>query len=448
MKDEGDRLDKKIGLFRYSLIADLLHLPRGKGSGLYEKLREKAEKEYDIPGTDRREVAAETIRDWLTVYRREGFDGLLPRRRSDKGRARKLPIEVIDLLVLAKEANPEMTVPLLIEEAKEHEIVVNAGVKLAESTVYRHLKAAGVMDLGKKSRPGKELRRFSFEKAGELWMSDVMHGPKVFDESRRKTKSYLIGFLDDATRIVPFACFASSEKTRDFLPAFQQAIERRGIPKRLYVDNGSAYRSRHLQMVCARLGITLIHARPYHAAGKGKQERFFRTVRMQLLPKLTDNDLKSFEALNRRLWGWVEGSYHQRPHRGLNGQSPVEAWAQRSDQVRLVGVGSDLRELFLFEARRKVQKDRTVSLDGMAYEVDASLVGEVVLLRFDQSNPGSTIDVWHGGKKIGTANLVDAYLNCFVKRNRGSWSLEPSVGPDEPAPGLSLRSLNDEKEES
>lgn len=448
MGDKRDRLGKEIGLFRYGLIADLIHLPRGKGAGLYEKLREKAEKEYDIPGTDRREVAAETIRDWLTVYRREGFDGLLPRQRSDKGRARKLPVEVIDLLVCMKEEKPEMTVPLLIEEANKHEIVRSSGIELASSTVYRHLKAAGVMDLVAKLSSSKDLRRFGFEKAGDLWMSDVMHGPKVFDESRRKRKSYLIGFIDDATRVVPFATFALSEKTRDFLPAFQQAIERRGIPKRLYVDNGSAYRSRHLQMVCAQLGITLIHARPYHAAGKGKQERFFRTVRMQLLPTLTDADLKSLEALNRRLWGWVESSYHQRPHRGLKGQSPVEAWAQRSDEVRLAGPGTDLREAFLFEVRRKVQKDRTVSLDGMAYEVDASLVEETVFLRFDQSNPGSTIDVWHGGKKVGTANLVDTYLNCFVKRNRGSRTLEPSVGPDEPAQGLSLRSLQDEKEES
>lgn len=211
------------------LIADLIHLPRGKGTGLYEKLREKAEKEYDIPGTDRTEVAAETIRDWLTVYRREGFDGLLPRQRSDKGRTRKLPVAVIDLLVCMKEEKPEMTVPLLIEEANKHEIVQSSGIELASSTVYRHLKAAGVMDLVAKLSSSKDLRRFGFEKAGDLWMSDVMHGPKVFDEGRRKRKSYLIGFIDDATRIVPFATFALSEKTRDFLPALQQAIERRGI---------------------------------------------------------------------------------------------------------------------------------------------------------------------------------------------------------------------------
>ena len=115
-------------------------------------------------------------------------------------------------------------------------------------------------------------------------MSDVMHGPIIFADGKRKRKTYLIATLDDATRVVPYAAFAMHENTAAFLPVLQTAILRRGIPKRLYVDNGSAYRSQHLALVCAKLGITLIHARPYQPQGKGKQERWFRTVRMQLLP--------------------------------------------------------------------------------------------------------------------------------------------------------------------
>jgi hypothetical protein len=58
-----------VALFRYGLIADLLHLPAGDRS-LHTRLREKAAREYDIPGTTRRRVAAETLRDWLYTYRR------------------------------------------------------------------------------------------------------------------------------------------------------------------------------------------------------------------------------------------------------------------------------------------------------------------------------------------------------------------------------------------
>ena len=79
-------------------------------------------------------------------------------------------------------------------------------------------------------------RHFQFEKAGDLWMSDVMHGPAVTVAGKRKAKAYLIAFLDDATRIIPFAAFALSENTEAFLGVFKQALMRRGLPTRLYVD--------------------------------------------------------------------------------------------------------------------------------------------------------------------------------------------------------------------
>jgi hypothetical protein len=199
-----------------------------------------------------------------------------------------------------------------------------------------------------------------------------MHGPAVTVDGGRKRKSYLIGLLDDATRVVPYAAFALSENTSAFLPVLQQAILRRGVPKRLYVDNGAAYRSNHLSLVCAKLGVTLIHARPYLPQGKGKQERWFRTVRMQLLPTLGEADLKSLDVLNRRLWAWIEGEYHRSPHKGLDGLTPLDRWMMAGHDVRLVGPESDLDEMFLFEQKRRVQRDRTISLYGIIYEVDAS----------------------------------------------------------------------------
>jgi transposase InsO family protein len=117
----------------------------------------------------------------------------------------------------------------------------------------------------------------------------------------------LIAFIDDATRVIPYCAFTLSENTRTFLPVFKQALLRRGLPKRLYVDNGANYRSQHLALVCAKLGIALIHARPYRPSGKGKIERWFKTVRAQLLTRLSEDDTRDLPSLNRRLWAWVEG---------------------------------------------------------------------------------------------------------------------------------------------
>lgn len=433
-KTGDEKRNEEVALFRYGLVADLAEVGR---HGLYKKLREKAARDYDIPGSTRRRVAPETLRGWLRAYRRGGFDALLPQRRSDNGMTRAIPQAVADLLLETKDKNRALSVPLLIDETRKSG-KVPVEVTLAPATVHRLLSKHG-LNKAVTTDNAKDRRHFAYEKAGELWMSDVMHGPSVPLSDKKKRKTYLIGFLDDATRIVPYASFAFSESTAAFLPVFEQAIMRRGIPKRLYVDNGAAYRSHHLAIVCAKLGITLIHARPYQPQGKGKQERFFRTVRMQFLAALSPFALTSLDALNRAFWGWVEGEYHQSPHRGLDGECPADRWAQRSDTVRLAC--GDLNELFLFEQKRTVQKDRTVSLNGVLYEVDASLVGDTVVLRYDPNRSKRPVQVWHHGQQIQIAKPVDAYANCFVKRDRRKSELN---APTVPTSGIKLASLSEE----
>ncbi len=444
MNDTAIDLRHEIALFRYGLIADLVRLPPGT-KGLYRRLEEKAAGEYTIPGTARTHVAAETLRDWLKRYRQGGFDALIPKPRADRGRARRLPPAMVDCLLAIKEGNPKLSVRLIIEQARTTGTVPE-GLAVPPSTVHRLFVRHGLMQKHSDEPTERDRRRFAFERAGQLWMSDVMHGPSVTIGDRTKRKTYLIAFIDDATRVIPYAAFALSENTRAFLPVLKQAILRRGFSERLYVDNGANYRSRHLALVCAKLGVALIHARPYRPQGKGKIERWFRTVRAQLLTRLTAEDARSLEALNRRLWAWVEGQYHYTPHRGLDGQTPLERWAQTADQVRFPDPHLDLDDLFLFEAARKVQKDRTVSLGGVVYEVDAALVGERVTLRYDPGAPaGRPIQVWHDSRQIQLAKPVDLYANCFVKRDRPSRTLHPDTAAPEPLPSaLALRRLTDD----
>jgi putative transposase len=446
--DETKKRSEEVALFRHGLIADLARMEPGT-KGLYRRLEVKAAEDYCIPGSTRTRVAEETLRTWLRLYRRGGFEALKPKPRKDAGDSRALPQEVKDLLVSIKEDNGELSVQLVIKEALASK-KVPVEMMLAPTTVHRLLSRAGLMrkDVDDGASSG-DRRRFAFEKAGELWMSDVMHGPAVVVAGRQKRKTYLIAFIDDATRVVPFAAFALSENTAAFLPVLKLAIMRRGVPKRLFVDNGAAYRSHHLALVCAKLGITLIHARPYAPQSKGKQERWFRTVRMQLLTRLTEADTSSLEALNRKLWAYVEGEYHQAPHRGLDGETPLDRWAKRADEVKYLDGKVDLDDFFLTEARRKVAKDRTVSLAGLVYEVDASLVGETVTLRYE-AGPAQprTVQVWHDGGHVHDAKVVDVYANCFVKRDRPSNSLAASTPPDGPPPGLRLSDMKCDDEGS
>jgi putative transposase len=441
----NDEYRQALALFRYGLIADLIQLPPGS-PGLYAKLREKANADYTIPGSTRTRVAPETLRHWLKDYRRGGFDALLPKGRADRGRSRTLPQALADALISLKDEQPGLSIPQLIRLVRESG-AAPACLPLAPSTVHRLLSRAGLMHKPTAQPSTQDRRRFAFTRAGELWMSDVMHGPSVAVPGRGRRKSYLIAFLDDATRVVPYCAFALSENTQAFLPVFKQALVRRGLPQRLYVDNGANYRSQQLALICAKLGVALIHARPYQPQGKGKMERWFRTVRAQLLSRLDPADTDSLERLNRRLWAWVEGEYHLTPHRGLDDHTPLDGWATSADQVRLPAPTLDLDALFLFETKRRVQRDRTVSLNGALFEVDAALIGQIVTLRYDPAVPTSRgIEIWHQERFVERAKPLDAYANCFVRRNRPTQNLDPDAAPAAPRSSrLALRELRSNK---
>ena len=441
----NDEYRQALALFRYGLIAEFIQLPAGS-RGLYARLREKANADYTIPGTKRTRVAPETLRHWLKDYRRAGFDALLPKGRADRGQSRSVPQAVADALVSLKDEHPALSIPQLIRAVREAGAAPES-VPLPASTVHRLLSRAGLMHKQPAQPSTQDRRRFAFAHAGELWMSDVMHGPSVAIPGRGRRKTYLIAFLDDATRVVPYCAFTLSENTQAFLPVFKQALMRRGIPARLYVDNGANYRSQHLALVCAKLGVALIHARPYQPQGKGKMERWFRTLRAQLISRLTPADTHSLDSLNRRLWAFVESEYHLTPHRGLEDQTPLDRWAMSADQVRLPGPSLDLDALFLFEAKRRVQRDRTVSLNGTLFEADAALVGQIVALRYDPALPASRgIEIWHDGRFVERVRPLDAYANCFVRRNRPTQNLDADAAPVAPRNSrLALRDLRANK---
>ena len=174
MNDSDEELRQAVALFRYGLIADVLRLAPGSPD-IRRTLHHKAQRTYTIPGTRRTRVAVETMRDWLSLYRTGGFEALYPKSRADRGLPRRLPPEVAELLLSLKTEHPALSVKALIGAARERGV----DHPLAPSTVHRLLSREGLLD----KRPGEPVatdrRRFAFRDAGELWMSDVMHGPKV-----------------------------------------------------------------------------------------------------------------------------------------------------------------------------------------------------------------------------------------------------------------------------
>jgi len=413
VKDDKKPQADDIALFRYKVITPMLNALPGSVNALARTLSSQL---YEIPGSTRGRIARTTMLDWKKNYDQGGLEALKPKERRDRNRPRRLDADLTEGLIAIKQGNPDLSVRMVIQEAYRSGLA-DPSTHLPKSSVHRMLRREGLM-VKTDAQTVQDHRRFAYEYAGEMWQTDALHGPRVKDERGRNRKTYLLALLDDATRVIPYAEFAFGESVRDFLPVLRQGIERRGIPKRLFADNGAAYRSKQLDMVCAKLGIALIHARPYSPTSKGKIERWLRRVRQQLLSTLGSEDLGSLEALNRRFRCWVENEYHHTGHYGLECMTPLDCWASGAEQVRYLEGGVDIDNIFMFETTRKVKKDRTVQLHSRVYEVDAQLVGEIVTLRYDPAAPPSRpLKVYYQNEALGEAKLVDVHANALVKRS-------------------------------
>lgn len=397
---------QKVATFRFGVISDFV-VAHQLGRGEREKLlQEKAERQWVIPYSRRTRISASTLACWIRQYERGGgkLESLYPQGRGDRGQSRVLDEEVAQMLVKLRRELPRAPVRFLIEELRRRKMVA-AGVRISPTTVYRFLKAQGVWDLP--PGEGKDRRRFEAEFPNDLWQSDMMYGPTVKVEGRQR-KTFLFAFLDDMSRLVPHAQFYLSERLESYLDGLRQALLRRGLPRRLYVDNGPTFRSQHLSQITASLGIALIHSTPYQPEGRGKVERWFRTVREQFLSLGSGEDLGD---LNQRFFGWLQ-TYHQSTH-GVTGQTPMERFSSHLECLR--PAPAHLEDFFRKRAVRKVEKDRTVALNSRLYEAPVSLIGKKVALLYHDHDP-ARVEIFWEERSYGFISLLDQKVNFRVQR--------------------------------
>jgi transposase InsO family protein len=412
---------KQVAVFRFGVIADFVagaRLPRGDTRRL---LAEKCARKWTIPFSDRTRIGRTTIRDWVARYETSGrqLEALYPKDRADSGRSRSIDEDTAANLVLLRQQMPKATVATLIQTMEKRGLV-NPASQLAHTSVWRFLTQHGLMSAAPAGAVDR--RKFEAELPNDIWQSDVMHGPKVLVDDRHR-KTYLIAFIDDHSRLISFGAFYLSENLDAFLGAFELALLKRGLPRKLYVDNGSAYRSRLLEHICAKLAIALIHAKAYQPQGKGKIERFFRTVRMQFLPTLTGDF--SLHDLNAAFNRWLD-AYHQRRH-SATGCSP---WQRFADHMHCLRSAPDnLKEHFRVVARRTVAKDRTVTLEGRLFEAPVSLIGKRIELLYHKDGL-LRVEARLNNQSYGLLRPVDLAVNCRVKRDRNrNTQIQPTNRP-------------------
>jgi len=400
-------VQEQIALFRFGLISSLM-AQKGLGRGEQEqRIREITSRSWEIPGSPRSSVGRSTVLRWIELYRRSGCNigALEPRPRCDRGTSRAISAESEAALIELRRQMPEVGLPVFLKVARSRSLLDPSRMPSKDS-LYRLFRRSG---LDKEQRVPVDRRRFEAELVNDLWQSDCMHGPRVLEEGKLR-KSYLFAVIDDHSRLITSARFYLAENLESYRDCLMRAFEKRGLPRKLYVDNGSAFRSHHLKYACARLGVALLHSPPYTPEGRGKIERLFRTVRMQLLPLVEEEP--TLETLNGHLGKWIEEEYHLRVH-SSTGQSPRERYLSQVHLLR--SAPKDLRDYFRHSARRKVDKDRTVTLNGRLYEAPLGLIGRTVTLLY---HPGEEerIEVLFEEQPAGFLIPLNTGVNSRVRR--------------------------------
>jgi transposase InsO family protein len=364
---------QKIALFRFSLIAPLVNNTYEALSKM-EYFRNIASREHKLPDGTEVKLAASTLKKWYLKYMKLGIDGLMPKIRNDAGKPRVINEEAINKIHEIKEIFPYITGKMIYQKLVEEGYIKANNVSLA--SVHRYLRDN---NLKRNQVSPSERKAFEMEFANDCWQADTSVGPKIVID-RIKVQTYLISILDDASRLIVHAQFFLRDNAVNMQEALKKAIAKHGVPKRLFVDNGSSYRNDQLNLICASLGITLIHARPYSSQSKGKIERSFRTIKDGYINSIDWNLFKSLEHLNSEFNTYLAHNYTNRIHSSIN-VTPKNRYLQDIDKIKYK-TELELDNCFLHRVTRKVRNDATIPLCTKFFEVPQKYIGQKINVRY------------------------------------------------------------------
>lgn len=411
MKEHDENRKNDMALRRYAAVSFMEQKQR-EGFALAQALRMASLRPW--PNENGGYYAVRTLEDYWYAWRSGGFAALQPKSRADEGAFRKVTEETGQWLLEEVGQYPAIALKVLYGRWLE------AGKALPSiATVYRFLRSKGYD--GASLRRGRlesgPTKAFEAPFVNDLWMADFSPGPKLRDGGKALSTQLCL-LIDDHSRLIVFAAYYTSAGTQAFHHALKAAVLRRGVPYKLYTDLGGPFVNKHTQIVCANLGIRLLHAKPYAAWSKGKVERCFHTIQQgfESALALPDNQAQSLGELNEKLSRWIQSVYHLRVH-GSTGVSPQARFAQAAGTLRQIQTGIDLEALFFTRIKRTVRKDGTVRVEGKLYEVDLSLRAMEVELRFDPYAM-ERLEVYRGKKACGLARPVDLHLNSQLEGSR------------------------------
>jgi transposase InsO family protein len=412
--DEHDPITRKA-LFRYQVISAYLALdpPRGKRRLMLEQL---ADKTWMLQSGEVLTVKAETIRYWLRMYRLGGFEALKDKPRSDRG-IRAIPQDLIDQACKLKLQVPERSIERIIA-IMENMQLAPPGL-LRRSTLHRALKARGLSKRKLTIPDRKDLDRFQADYANDLWQADMLQGPWLPDPKRprKMRRSYLYAFIDDASRLLLDGRFSFKGDLPALELVLKRALQRYGKPARVYYDNAMVFKAKHMQILCAELGIHRpIHTTPYRPEGHGKIEAFNRFCINNFIAEVKVSKIKTLDQLNEAFFAWVHEEYNHRKHSEL-GMSPKKRWLRDSARIEYLDE-EKIRIAFLWRELRTPDKTALIKLFNRAYKVSSTLAKRRVEVRYDPEH----------------LHKIEIYLDGSFRQRAKPLQVSPHRAPKESLP--------------
>jgi putative transposase len=401
-----------VALFRAQIVGGLCVRELDHGE-LDAALTELSTQRFRPPRAhSTRSYSRSTLARWYYAYKEGGLDALRPHGRADKGRGRDLSPALRELFVTIRQEHPSASVPLILRTLVAEGRLQDGNV--SESTVRRFYRERGVDRASLRAGGGGKMRlRWQAERPMALWHGDVCHGSPV-GMTGATAPVRVHALLDDASRYVVAIEAMTQEREVDMLAVLVRAVRRHGPPDALYLDNGATYRGTTLALACARMGTTLLHAKPYDAPARGKMERFWRTLREGCLDHV--GTLASLHDLNVRIWAWLDSHYHRAPHGALMGGSPQGVFSA-TPRAPDAFDESRLRAALTVHERRRVRRDSTLAMDGEDWETDLHfLAGRLVTVSRCMVDPEEPPYIEHENKRH-ILHRVDPVKNASRPRS-------------------------------
>ena len=420
---------ERLALTRFEAVSYIKVL-QADGTLLADAIRQACARPW--PDQHGRYYSFRTLETWWYRHAKRGFAGLQGKsRREDAGQSRSIDPQIGEWIISMIIEHPDTPLSVHYRGWEEH------GCPLPSiSSVRRFLKAKGYDPRSLKagrlaSGPQKA---FEAPAPNDLWMADFAHGPTLRSPEGATISTRLCILVDDHSRLIPFAAYYPQENTASFLHTLKEAVLRRGLPLKLYTDQGKPFVNHHVRIVCANLGIRLLHAKPYHAWSKGKVERLIRTIQddFERSLRLPGGQVHSLAELNAGLSHWIAAIYHLREHRAT-GASPHERFRTGEHLGRIIEDPEGIAPLFYTREERTVRKDGTITLNNQLLEVDLALRALKVELRFDPMDR-EHIEVWYKDSFHGLARRANLHLNSQTYNRSNNYARQATrpASPDRP----------------